>query len=298
MAKDEVMGILAVNSITLSDYSACLLVQVAERFAGKYGDVWQSLISKMITKGFVRKDSPSLPVHFHSKSRSVGDLIITAVNLPEEKIKTLAELSKLFIGDSGVEWVNYISDVILKGLIYNWELDRFGRIIVPVVGKGLTGKQWINFLKEREYDVGHKLEFALSLPGYDSHRLEVGRVYRVAMFFGDSITEESHRRNSSIRDIAKRAYGKKAADDAKLELVLLLRDLFTNDELSSIGIDYVSATRTIDTNKEAWEKYHSPPNIISFSRRCFRLKNTFGAFYYSGADSTWNERGAFPFIVG
>lgn len=298
MAKEEVVGSLASNSIILSDYAACLLVQVAERFAGNYGDVWQSLISKMITKGFVNKDGPRLPVHFHSKSQSIGGLIITAAKLPEEKIKTLAELSKLFIGNSGVEWVNYISDVILKGLIYNWELDRFGRIIIPVVGKGLTGQQWINSLKERGYDVDTELEFTLLLPDYNvSHRLEAGRIHRVAMIFGDSITDERDRRNCSIRDIAKRAYGKKAAGDTKLELIFLLRDLFTDDELSSIGIDYVSAARTIETNDEAWKRYRRPPNIISFSRRNFPEK-PFNAFYYSGADSTWNEKGAFPFIVG
>lgn len=298
MVKEEVIGSLASNSITLSDYAACLLVQVAERFAGKYGDVWQSLVSKMITKGFVHKDNPSLPVHFHSKSRSIGDLIITAANLPEEKIKTLAELSKLFIGNSGVEWVNFISDVISKGLIYNWELDRFGRIVVPVVGKGLTGQQWLSSLKERGYDISHKLEFALLLPDYNiSHRLEVGRIHKVVMIFGDSITEERDRRSSNIRDIAKRAYGKKAAEDVKLELIFLLRDLFTDDELSSIGIDYVSATRTIKTGDEAWKQYHLPPNVISF-RRSFSPKETFNSFYYSGADSTWNEKGAFPFIVG
>lgn len=119
--------------------------------------------------------------------------------------------------------------------------NRYGHLVVPVVGLDLTGIEEIKRLEAAGYHISHKAKesFAGAKPdGYDAkHRLVAGKEYRIVLL-QDRFVRVLQQTSNRVCSKAKRKfnYGKPLAG-----IMPRVREAVSDEEMEEWGIWYIVA---------------------------------------------------------
>jgi hypothetical protein len=167
--------------------------------------------------------------------------------------------------------------------------EKADRITFTVTGTGLTANEWVKRLEAKNHKLSDWARNILSKPDYDKkHRLEAGKEYKFVLLFGAEIRNDSDRTTAKIKKRAVSEFGKEAVTNLKGELVLLIREKFTNAELEEMGLWYIVVLHEpiVDSDGD--------PGVL-YSRRC-KDESWVGASY-GNPGRQWRAGGAFAFLV-
>lgn len=122
------------------------------------------------------------------------------------------------------------------------EYNQHGHVVLTFTGLDLTGAAEIERLHAAGYRVNDYARSCLTSTkedGYDSrHRLELGRVYKVALMLGREIQHDGDRTTANLRKrgIEHYGYGKPTAG-----LILRVREVLSDKQMEELGIWYATA---------------------------------------------------------
>ncbi len=163
-----------------------------------------------------------------------------------------------------------------------------GRFHFTVIGAGLESKHWAKRLKDGGHELSKWAKDVLSKADYDKkHRLEDGKVYKLALVLGTEFSSDSERSTTDLKTFALREIGEQAVIGLKGELALLIREKFTNTELELVGLWYIAVLH------EPISDSGGGPSVLRSSRRA-------GSFVHAPCDypdKQWHDDGAFAFLA-
>jgi len=122
------------------------------------------------------------------------------------------------------------------------ERNEQGHVVLTFTGLNLTGAAEIERLEAASYRVSNYAKpcmLSSKEDGYDKHhRLEAGRVYKVALMPGREIERESDRTTTNLRDRGMKhyGYGKPLAG-----FIPRVREALSDKQMEELGIWYAAA---------------------------------------------------------
>lgn len=133
----------------------------------------------------------------------------------------------------------------LVGLGPLFKTDKHGRILITITGLGLTGQEWLARMEVAKFNPTKWARDILTRPDYDAkHRLEAGKQYTVALMFGKKeFDTDAERTTANLRARGERDYGK--SENLRGELVLLLREAISDEQLEHWGIWYIAVLHEV-----------------------------------------------------
>ncbi len=216
--------------------------------------------------------------------------LVSNKGLPIDQIQRLYSsglLSDLLDADVGSVNRDEFRKVLGLGPIYR--RDRHGRILITVTGCGLTGEEWLARFQATGVKPTRLANDVLMRSDYnDKHRLKPGKQYTVALMF---VWEESSNADGfritadDFRQRAERDYG--ISEDLCGELVLLLREVISDEELERWGIWYVEVP-----HQSIIDSYGDPMGLT-----LSRCDSGYLVDASSGEYNHWGKRGAFAFPI-
>lgn len=168
-----------------------------------------------------------------------------------------------------------------------FKTDKYGRILITVTGLGLMGAEQLLRLEVGGFKPTKWARDVLMQPDYDAkHRLEPGKQYTVALMFGKKeFDTDAKRTTANLQALGERDYGK--SDNLRGELVLLIREAISDEQMEHWGIRYIAVLHeTIDSDGRA--------TILASDR--FGGGRQVSAYYVSPGND-WYDSGAFAVPV-
>jgi hypothetical protein len=157
-------------------------------------------------------------------------------------------------------------------------------------GTGRVASEWQDiFAKEGKHSISDWAIRAISGIDYDAkHRLARGRKYKVRLLFMRDIADASRRSIEEMNKFAAHLCGKKASVGLKAELVFLLRERFTNQDLRELNISRIIVPH--------------PPLYTYGDELCWLRVDGFDKGSNVGTEnvepgSAWDDQAAFAYLV-
>lgn len=153
---------------------------------------------------------------------------------------------------------------------------------ITITGTGLTGKQWITRLWERNYKVSKWAKEIILSPEFDKQRLKKGEEQTITFVkhseVGNSPTTEG------IQLYAKaKGYGTPSP-----ELALLIREQVSDEEMEAMGLWYI-----VSLHDPIKDSGGGPGVLLAYRGDDGRWVGT----YWDDPDDRWNAVGASAFPV-
>lgn len=207
----------------------------------------------------------------------------------------IERLQKLRDGGIDLEevcWFNNLNPKARRQIIRAHDLKRgrrfrrndFGHYIVPLVGRGWTGLEWLTKC-DSGFNIQTMADDILKHPDYDAyHRLEPGKEYFVTIVPGDRSIPNPRVRTTARLDRMMMQVSKNLLPQ-KAEFTLLLWETLRKQDLENLGgISYVV-------------QFHSP---IDGRYLTFTHSGVLGAIEVdlnAKEDTCWNDGGGFVYPV-
>jgi len=169
-----------------------------------------------------------------------------------------------------------------------FERNEHGHVILLFAGLDLTGAAEIERLESGNFRVGGYAKSCFLSTREDSydkhHRLEAGRIYKVALVPGKEIERDSDRTTENLRKHGMKhyGYGKPLAG-----LIPRVREVLSDKQMEELGIYYATALHEPITDSLGG------PDVLDANRNDGQWVNT----YWDNPDNRWNDNGAFVFPV-
>ncbi len=169
-----------------------------------------------------------------------------------------------------------------------FERNEHGHAILTITGLDLAGSDEVKRLRAANYRVGGYAKSCFTSAkkdGYDKlHRLEAGKVYKIALVPGKEIESASERSTANLRKLGEKyGYEKPLAG-----IIPRIREVLSDEQMKALGIWYVAAL-------------HDPIKDSDGSPSALRV-NRYDDGRWVGADwgdpvPGWRVAGAFAFPV-
>lgn len=164
--------------------------------------------------------------------------------------------------------------------------NEHGHYLVEVTGRTLTSTAEIQLLTEQRFcvdDFARQCLISNRPDSYDAkHRLEEGKVYRIAIVLGREIKQ-----NCTMANL--QAYAKQFGYQKPLAgLMPRIRESVTDRQMEQMGISYIVGLH--DPIKDS----DGNPGILGASRAG---DGRWLDAYFGSPDGEWGDRGAFAFVV-
>lgn len=162
-------------------------------------------------------------------------------------------------------------------------VERFGRIYLEVKTLGLTAEEWRDRITKSGYKINSS-EYNILNYGYNNkHRYEAGKTLKVVLIRGKDV-QDSERKTENLKAIAAKDFGEASVSQLKGELILLIREILTNEDLEQLNIHYIGVFNVTEGEVDK--------HITFFSDR----RGSVGA-YFDKKSISWDEKGAFGFLL-
>ena len=157
-----------------------------------------------------------------------------------------------------------------------------------VQGAALMSESWEERLKKGGHTLSGEATDILSRPDYNkNHRLEAEKTYKLGLFFGEEIVEDSERTTANLQAHISHEVGVQVNSSLKAELALLIREKFSDTELKAMGFFSIAVLHQtiIDSNGR--------PRILCVSRHGGSTVKT----YQDDLSSLWMSNEVFASLV-
>ncbi len=172
---------------------------------------------------------------------------------------------------------------------FAFERNEHGHVVLTFVGLDLTGAAEVERLEEarnRVSDYAKSCFLSTREDSYDKHhRLEAGRIYKVALMPGKEIERDADRTTANLRKrgMEHYGYGKPVGG-----LVPRVRENLSDKQMEELGIYYAAALHDPITDSDG-DPFVLYANRLDGGQRV----NT----YWDVPDNQWDDIGAFVFPV-
>ena len=172
-------------------------------------------------------------------------------------------------------------------------------VTFSVKGSGRTGLEWLSYLEIGD-SINQEMIDALTKSDYDlCHRLTLGKEYIIGLIPTNEIREHSRRSVANYTRIAMEHFGGHPEICRKAELILLLKNKFTESEIKAMGVQSIRSVEPINLFNR-WQV------MLSRSRDTEEIRHQYTNLNWPefddgdpiGPDPTpFDDDGAVPFII-
>lgn len=201
-----------------------------------------------------------------------------------EIIDQLWEIQRQLKQKGGCPWdprkVKQALQAIIEGKFPRPWREENGVIYFSVTSDGTTGPEWIKRLEKKGFKVS---DYAKSLLLSPDFKPTSGVKYEVAILKG-MLFEDNDRITKKIRAEA----GKRKFSKPNPEVACLIREMFTNEEIKTMGLVWIVAMH------EPINYFDGDPGLLSAGR------NDDGSWllaFYGKPDGRWFRDGGFAFVA-
>lgn len=151
-----------------------------------------------------------------------------------------------------------------------------------ITALGLTGTAWIKRLEKNGYKLSTYAEQLLNSPEWEKHRMKKGEKVSVSLVLHKDVG--TYPTTQKIQDYA----GTKGYQKPKGELVLLIREVISDEEIEKLGLGYIAALHDPIKDSDGF------PHVLCARRgRGGRWVDA----YWDSPRRRWSAGGASAFLV-
>jgi len=208
--------------------------------------------------------------------------LFTIARLETGKLNALVKnlMTRMNIDDpvEAVRRVNSGEWVVVKPA-HRWR-EQNGAIYFKVTSNGMTGPKWIEHFNKKGIQISKWVQDILLSPDF---KATCGVTTEVAVLMGILFTD-----NDRITDNIRAEAGKRNLTTPEAELGCLIRDMFTEEEIEAMGLEWIVA-------------FHEPikdsvgnPSLLGTGRN---VKDPWLCSNYDEPGNRWFQKLGFAFVV-
>lgn len=163
---------------------------------------------------------------------------------------------------------------------HKWREDENGIIRLRVVSDGTTGKGWIKYFEENDYNIGDYAKSILLSPDFKPTN---GVVYEIAIMIGSLFSAEDRTTKKIRAEASRRQFTKPHA-----EVACLIRKNFSDDDIKAMGLYWIIVMH------EPIEDSDGDPFLLSAGRVG---GGRWLSAYFDKPDDRWVSESGFAFAV-